>query len=58
MENDMRYNDIYKRNIRGDSCCPFWRVECGGTCAAQPSWKGQQPCKASEDGGGCPVFKN
>ena len=28
----MRYDDTYKRMIRGEDCCPFWRPDEGGAC--------------------------
>ena len=54
---DKRYDDIYKRTIVGDSCCPFWRVEGDGTCAALPK-RGCFACPADRDGCGCVVFPN
>ena len=30
----MRYDEAYKREIRGEDCCPFWRQDEGGTCVA------------------------
>lgn len=52
---NIRYSDIYKREIRGDSCCPFWRPESAGICKGWPG-KDSIPCPADADGNGCPLF--
>lgn len=52
----MRYSDLYKREIRGDDCCPFWSEKNGGICCGWPGEK-EHVCPASEDGIGCPLFK-
>lgn len=54
-KNDLRYSEVYKHQIRGDDCCPFWRADNQGICKAQP-WKGDVPCTANPDGTSCPVF--
>jgi len=54
--NEMRYSDLYKREIRGDDCCPFWSEKNGGICCGWPGEK-EHVCPASEDGIGCPLFK-
>lgn len=51
-----RYSEIHKQKIRGDDCCPFWRIKGNGTCAAKAPWEGKRPCTACEDGSNCPVF--
>ena len=50
-----RYDDLYKRRIHGDECCPFWRVYKGGSCVGFPGKK-YCSCKANADGSGCPLF--
>lgn len=52
----MRYSDTHKCEIRGDDCCPFWRVDAGGVCRGWPGLE-SHPCTANEDGTGCPWFK-
>lgn len=54
-DEDLRYSDFHKNYIRGDDCCPFWRIEGKGTCAAIPE-KGLFKCPADKDGNGCTVF--
>ena len=51
----MRYADLYKREIRGNECCGFWRVDNGGNCAGWPRDDAHE-CPADEDGSGCPLF--
>ena len=54
-----RYDDVYKREIQGNDCCPFWRPENDGVCAGWPHKDTPDvypPCPADEDGSGCPIF--
>lgn len=51
----MRYSDTYKKMIRGDDCCGFWRSAHDGSCAGWPG-DTQPDCPANEDGTGCPLF--
>ena len=50
----MRYSDTYKKYIRGDDCCPFWRSEKGGICMVFPDRP--IPCPADECGNHCKYF--
>ncbi len=51
----LRWSDTYKKKIRGDDCCPFWRPTGTGICMGHPHKK-RCVCRANADGTGCPVF--
>lgn len=51
-----RYSEIYKVEIRGDDCCPFWSADDGGICKGWPG--GDRICTAAPDqeASGCQLF--
>lgn len=54
----VRHSDVYKRTIRGDDCCPFWRADEGGICKGWPG--GDRICTAAPDQeeNSCQLFTN
>lgn len=51
------YSPIYRKRIRGDAYCPFWRSSNGGTCDGSPGINPGHKCPADVDGCGCPWFR-
>ena len=51
----MRYDDVYKHEIRGEDCCPFWRDETGGACVGAPG-EGARACVSPDGKTSCYLY--